>query len=83
MYHETLQKPSLWNEENEAPLWHYQELDVASKLRKGQKETYQGVCQETYSNIKWAAGISGKYWPLAAFDNNICIFHIWTMGLGG
>lgn len=35
---------------------------MSLQLIKGQEQkAYQGACQETYSNLKGHAGISGKY----------------------
>lgn len=37
---------------------------------KDKTKTYQGGCQETFGNIKGAAGIYDKYRLLSACDNN-------------
>ena len=46
-----------------------------------EKKTGQGGCQEAYSNIKGAAGISGKYWLCSTCDNNLPYSsYVWAMG---
>ncbi len=48
---------------------------------KDEKKTGQGGCQEAYSNIKGAAGISGKYWLCSTCDNNLPYSsYVWAMG---
>ena len=44
----------------------------------------QGGCQEAYSNIKGAAGISGKYCLCGTCDNNLLYStYVWAMGQTG
>ncbi len=51
---------------------------------KDEKKTGQGGCQEAYSNIKGAAGISVKYWLCSRYDNNLPYSsNVWAMGKGG
>ncbi len=48
---------------------------------KEEKKTGQGGCQEAYSNIKGAAGNSGKYQLCCICDNNLPnSSYIWAMG---
>lgn len=49
------------------PQWHYKAQDIYLKLTKGGKRSQQGGC----CYFKGAAGISGKYWIPAAFENNL------------
>ena len=51
---------------------------------KDKKKIGPGGCQEAYSNIKGAAGISGKYWLCSACDNNLPYSsYVWAVGSGG
>lgn len=51
-----------------APQWHYEEQDDLLKFTKWQDKTLHGRCQETYGNIKLAAGNSDKSSFLSACD---------------
>ncbi len=55
-------------------IWHNSDitkLNVPPNLWKDEKKTDRGGCQEAYSNIKGAAGISVKYWLRSICDSNL------------